>query len=259
MATGAGPTWSVGEVAAIAHVTVRALHHYDEIGLLRPGARTPSGHRRYDSADLDRLQQLLFYRELGFPLEQVAELLDRPGLDPLEHLSRQHALLEERAARLRAMADSVARTIQARRAGISLTPEEMFDVFADFDPTQYADEARERWGDTDAYRQSQQRTQSYGKADWEQVQAEQTAVTQRLAAAMAAGLPADSAEAMDAAEEHRQHISRRFYDCGYDIHRGLAQMYVADERFTRHYEDVAPGLARYVHDAILANADRAGA
>ena len=75
---------------------------------------------------------------------------------------------------------------------------------------------------------------------------------------MAAGLPADSAEAMDAAEEHRQHISRRFYDCGYDIHRGLAQMYVADERFTAHYEDVAPGLARYVHDAILANAARAG-
>ena len=211
---------------------MRALHHYDEIGLLRPSARTASGHRRYDAADLDRLQQLLFYRELGFPLEQVADLLDRPELDPLEHLRRQHALLEERAARLRAMADSVARTIQARRAGISLTPEEMFDVFGDFDPTQYADEARERWGDTDAYRQSQQRTASYTKVDWKQVQAEQTAVTRRLAEFMAAGLPADSAEAMDAAEEHRQHISRRFYDCGYDIHRGLAQMYVADERFT---------------------------
>ena len=87
MQTGAARTWSVGEVAGIAHVTVRALHHYDEIGLLRPSARTPSGHRRYDSADLDRLQQLLFYRELGFPLEQVADLLDRPELDPLEQLT----------------------------------------------------------------------------------------------------------------------------------------------------------------------------
>jgi len=252
-------SWSVGELASLAHVTVRALHHYDEIGLLRPSARTPAGHRRYGSADLERLQQLLFYRELGFPLEQVADLLDRPDVDPVEQLSRQHELLQERGARLQAMADSVARTIQARRAGINLTPEEMFDVFGDFDPTQYADEARERWGDTEAYRQSQERTESYGRADWELVRAEQAAVTERLAAAMAAGLPADGPEAMDAAEEHRQQISRRFYDCDYDMHRGLAAMYLADERFTKTYEDMAPGLARYVHDAILANAARAGA
>jgi MerR family transcriptional regulator, thiopeptide resistance regulator len=251
--------WSVGDVARIAHVTVRALHHYDEIGLLRPSARTPSGHRRYDDGDLHRLQQLLFYRELGFPLDQAAELLDSPDADPVEQLTRQHALLEERAARLQAMADTVARTIRARRAGIALTPEEMFDVFGDFDPTQHADEARERWGDTDAYRQSQQRTASYGKAEWEQVQAEQAAVTRRFADAMATGVPADGGEAMDAAEEHRQQISRRFYDCGYDIHCGLAQMYVADERFTKVYDDVAPGLAQYVHDAIVANASRAGA
>jgi DNA-binding transcriptional MerR regulator len=252
-------SWSVGEVARVAHVTVRALHHYDEIGLLVPSQRTASGHRRYDQADLQRLQQLLFYRELGFPLEQVAGLLDRPGTDPLDQLTRQHAQLAERAARLTAMADTVARTIQARRAGINLTPEEMFDVFGEFDLTQYADEARERWGDTDAYRQSQQRTASYGKQDWERVQAEANQVTGRLAAAMAAGLPADSTEAMDAAEAHRQHITSSFYDCGYDIHCGLAQMYLTDERFTKTYEDVAPGLAQYVHDAIVANADRAGA
>jgi len=186
-------------------------------------------------------------------------LLDQPDADPLDQLTRQHALLSERAARLRVMADTVARTIQARGAGINLTPQEMFDVFADFDPTQYTDEARERWGDTDAYRQSQQRTASYGTRDWQRVQAEAGQVTQRLAAAMAAGLPADSVAAMDAAEAHRQHITSSFYDCGYDIHRGLALMYVTDERFTRTYDDVAPGLAQYVHDAIVANADRTGA
>lgn len=249
--------WSVGEVARIAHVTVRALHHYDETGLLTPGGRTASGHRRYDEANLARLQALLFYRELGFPLEQVAALLDDADADPIDQLTRQHALLEERAARLQAMADSVARTIQARRAGINLTPEEMFEVFGDFDPTQYADDAHERWGDTDAYGQSQARTATYTKADWERVQAQAGAVTARLAAALAAGLPADSVEAMDAAEAHRQHITSSYYDCGYDIHVGLAQMYVADERFTKTYDDVAPGLAQYVHDAIMANAARA--
>jgi hypothetical protein len=167
-------------------------------------------------------------------------------------------LLEGRAERLRHMADAVAATIQARRTGITLTPEEMFDVFEDFDPTQYADEARERWGDTDAYRQSTARTARYTKQDWARVQAEGADIQAAFVTAMTAGLPAGSPQAMDAAEAHRQQISRNFYDCGYDIHRALAQMYLADERFTKHYEDVAPGLAQYVHDAVVANAERAG-
>jgi DNA-binding transcriptional MerR regulator len=251
-------SWSVGEVALAAKVTVRTLHHYDEVGLLSPAGRTSSGHRRYSDADLERLQQVLFYRELGFPLDRIAELLDRRDADPLEHLSRQHALLEGRADRIRAMTDAVARTIQARRAGITLTPEEMFEVFEDFDPTQYAEEAEERWGHTEAYRQSTARTTRYSKQDWARVQAEGAEIEARLAAAMAAGLPAGSQEAMDAAEAHRQQISRNFYECGYEMHRGLAQMYLADERFTKHYEDVAAGLAQYVHDAVVANAVRAG-
>ena len=252
-------SWSVGDVARLSGVTVRTLHHYDEIGLLSPGGRTASGHRRYDEADMQRLQQVLFYRELGFGLDQVAALLDQPDADPIEHLSRQHELLSERAVRLQAMADAVARTIRARKAGIHLTPEEMFDVFGDFDPTQYADEAAQRWGGTDAYRQSQARTSTYTKDDWTRLQAEAAEVNALFVAAQSAGLPADSAEAMDAAEAHRREISRNFYDCGYDIHRGLAEMYLADERFTKTYEDLAPGLAQYVHDAVLANAARAGA
>jgi DNA-binding transcriptional MerR regulator len=252
-------SWSVGEVARIAGVTVRTLHHYDEIGLLSPSDRTASGHRRYDRADLHRLQQVLFYRELGFGLDQVAGLLDQPDVDPLEQLARQHTLLADRAARLQAMADAVAVAIRARKTGIDLTPEEMFDVFADFDPTQYADEAQECWGDTDAYAQSNARTAKYTKDDWTRLQTESAEVNAQFVAAMSAGWPADSQEAMDAAEAHRLQISRNFYECGYDIHRGLAQMYVADERFTKTYEDVAPGLAQYVHDAVMANADRAAA
>ncbi len=252
-------SWSVGDVARFSGVTVRTLHHYDEIGLLSPGGRTASGHRRYDEADLQRLQEVLFYRELGFRLDEVAALLEQPDADPIEHLSRQHELLSQRAVRMQAMADAVARTIRARKAGIHLTPEEMFDVFGDFDPAQYADEAEERWGGTDAYRQSRARTSTYTKDDWTRLQAEAAGVNALFLAARAAGLPADSTAAMDAAEAHRQQISRNFYDCGYDIHRGLAEMYLADERFTKTYEDLAPGLAQYVHDAVLANAARAGA
>jgi len=122
----------------------------------------------------------------------------------------------------------------------------------------YAEEARERWGQTPAYRQSEQRTAGYTERDWTEIKAESAALNERLAAALRDGVAADSPTAMDLAEEHRQQIHRRFYDCGYDMHRGLADMYVADDRFTATFDAVRPGLARYLRDAIHANADRAG-
>jgi MerR family transcriptional regulator, thiopeptide resistance regulator len=248
--------YPVGQVAAFAGITVRTLHHYDEIGLLRPGGRSHTGHRRYDDADLDRLQQILFYRELGFPLDEIAVLLDDPDTDPVEHLRRQHEVLTERMAALRRMAEAVERAMEARKMGINLTPEEKFEVFGGHDPDDYADEARRRWGGTDAYRQSERRTAAYTKDDWLRVKAEQADWGDRLAALMTAGAPADGAAAMDLAEEHRRLISRNFYDCGYDIHTGLADLYVADPRFTAYYEAIHPGLAAYLHEAILANAIR---
>jgi MerR family transcriptional regulator, thiopeptide resistance regulator len=249
--------WSVGEVARLASVTVRTLHHYDELGLLVPSGRTASGHRRYEEADLERLQRVRFYRELGFGLDEVAVLLDGSDRDPLDQLRLQHRLLVERGERLAAMADAVAAAIRAHESGVRLTPEEMFEVFGDVDPTQYGDEVRERWGETEAYRESTRRTATYTKADWARVSAEGAAVEQAFADALAAGRPPTSPEAMAAAEEHRRQIDRNFYPCSYPMQRALAEMYVADERFTKHYEDVAPGLAAYVHDAIVANADRA--
>src|SRR5262245_24396153 len=95
-----GMSYSIGKVAEIAGVTVRTLHHYDEIGLLSPSDRTSTGYRRYDDADLDRLQQIRFYRELDFPLEEIAAILDDPDADPMAHLRRQHGLLSERIAKL---------------------------------------------------------------------------------------------------------------------------------------------------------------
>ncbi|GDY43742.1 hypothetical protein SANT12839_046240 [Streptomyces antimycoticus] len=139
-------SYSVGQVAGFAGVTVRTLHHYDEIGLLRPGTRSTAGHRRYDDADLDRLQRILFYRELGFPLEEVAVLLDDPDIDPQAHLRRQHRLLTDRIERLRKMAAAVEQAMEARKMGINLTPEEKFEVFGDFDPDEHQEEVEQRWG-----------------------------------------------------------------------------------------------------------------
>jgi hypothetical protein len=117
----------------------------------------------------------------------------------------------------------------------------------------YADEARERWGQTPAYQQSQERTARYTDGDWAQIKGESADLVQRLAAAKRA----DSPTATALAEEHRRQIDGRFYDCDHTLHRALGDMYVADPRFTATYDQVEPGLAQYVRDAIHANADQA--
>ncbi len=140
--------------------------------------------------------------------------------------------------------------------GINLTPEERFEVFGDHDPDEYAAEVEERWGDTEAYRESRRRTARYTRADWERIKAEGLAAIEQVVGAMNAGKPAGSAEAMVGAEAHRRQIDDAFYECSYETHVGLTEMYLADPRFTATYEKIAPGLAQYLHDAIKANAAR---
>ncbi|WP_030845959.1 MerR family transcriptional regulator [Streptomyces sp. NRRL S-475] len=248
--------YSVGQVAGFAGVTVRTLHHYDDIKLLVPSERSHAGHRRYSDADLDRLQQILFYRELGFPLEEVAALLDDPDADPRAHLRRQHDLLTARIEKLRKMAAAVEHAMEARTMGLNLTPEEKFEVFGGKDPEQYAEEVEERWGDTDEYADSQRRTASYTKEDWKRIQAEAADWGERYGALMSAGERPTGEAAMTLAEEHRQHIRTWFYECTYDIHRCLGEMYVSDERFKAFYDALRPGLAEHLRDAIAANAAR---
>jgi MerR family transcriptional regulator, thiopeptide resistance regulator len=249
--------YSVGRVAALSGVTIRTLHHYDEIGLLSPGGRSAAGYRIYEEPDLERLQRILFYRELGFVLKEISTILDDPKTDALEHLRRQRKLLSERIKRLSAMVAAIDYELEARTMDIPLTPEERFEVFGEFRPEDYAEEARQRWGETEAYRQSQRRVSTYRKEDWQQLKAEEREVRAQLESAYTGGLAPDSEEAMAAAEAHRQLISRWFYECTYDIHRGLTDMYVNDERFRSNYDTKTPGLASFIREAAHANAERA--
>jgi DNA-binding transcriptional MerR regulator len=252
-------SYSVGQVSGFAGVTVRTLHHYDEIGLLVPGERTHAGHRRYNDADLDRLQQILFYRELGFPLDEVAALLDDQATgkaDPREHLRRQHELLTARIEKLQKMAAAVEHAMEARKMGINLTPEERFEVFGDKDPEQYAEEAEQRWGHTELYAESQRRTARYTKDDWKRIQEEAGDWSERYTALVDAGESPAGEAAMDLAEEHRQHMGRWFFEVSYELHRCFGDMYVSDERFKAYYDSMRPGLAEHLRDAIAANAAR---
>ncbi|TDE19608.1 MerR family transcriptional regulator [Nonomuraea mesophila] len=250
-------SFSVGQVAGLAGITVRTLHHYDEVGLLVPGERTRAGYRRYTDADLARLQQILLYRELGFGLDEIAVILDAPGADELAHLRRQHELLTRKAERLQEVIAAVERSMQARTLGIALTPQERFEVFGDFRPEDHEAEVQRRWGGTDQYAESRRRLASYTKADWLRLRAEAESITGDLVAACKAGLPADGEHAMDLAERHRDHINRWFYTCTHELHRCLGDLYVDDPRFRATFEDLLAGLAGFVRQAIHANAGRA--
>lgn len=248
--------YTVGRVAELAGVTIRTLHHYDEIGLVRPSGRTPAGYRVYRDVDVQRLQQVLLYRRLDFGLDEIAAIVDDPKVDAAGHLRRQRELLVERGSRIQAMVAAIDTQLEACAMGMRLTPEEQLEVFGtDKVGGEWTEEAGQRWGGTDAYQESQRRAARYSKQDWNRIRAEGDEVLHAFRDAMRSGLPATSAQAEAVAERHRQHISRWFYQVGYDMHRDLAEMYLADERFTRTYDDVADGLARYVHDAIVANAD----
>lgn len=247
---------TVGEVAKLAHVSVRALHHYDEVGLLKPSGRSEAGYRLYSDADLERLQQVLFYKELGFELEEIREIMADPDFDRREALEAQRVLIAEQALRLEALMGLIDRTIERIDGGYGMSKEEMFEVFGDYDPTQYEEEAKDRWGDTEAYKVSTARAKKYGKAQWAAIKAEGDENMRRMIELFDAGAAPDSAEAMDVADAARLQIDKWFYPCSRQMQCALGEMYIADARFTAYYDQHREGLAQWFHDAIQANAER---
>jgi MerR family transcriptional regulator, thiopeptide resistance regulator len=252
----ASAAYTVGDVARIAHISIRALHHYDRLGLLRPSRCSDAGYRQYVSADLERLQEVLFYKELGLGLSEIRELMDGRIDDRGAVLREQRGQLAARALRLEAMLALIDRTLASLEGRTEMNDEELFEVFGDFDPSKHEDEARERWGATDAYRESARRTRGYTKDDWRRYKSESDAIVEDLAALMDEDVPPEDARAMDAAERHRLQIDRWFYPCSREMHVELGRMYVDDPRFAANYDKVRTGLAQYLCDAIAANAAR---
>ena len=252
---------TVGEVAELTGVTVRTLHHYDRLGLVRP-ARTSAGYRLYGPADIARLQEVVAYRRLGFGLDEIP----CPTTDRRLALERQREHVVGRIEELQRMRRALERALAAEdedEQEDAMTDAEKKELFGDLFGSEYADEfeeyqaeAEQRWGRTDAWAQSQERTRNYSRQDWERIKAEMDEANALIVAALRDGEPADSERAMDAAEAARAHMSRWYFDVCPAMHRNLGDMYVADPRFAKTYEDLAPGLAEYLRDAIHANADR---
>lgn len=243
---------SVGRVADLVGVSVRTLHHWDGIGLVRPSGRSGSGYRLYDATDVARIHRVLVHRELGLALGQIGRILDDPSADPREHLRRRRILLAERIRRLertvRAVDEMIERTDMDQSTD-DLSADEQARIFGtDWDPA-LQDEARERWGGTDAWAESAARARERDAGQWQAVRDEIEEVESALAAALGRGVAPGSAEAHALAERHRATISRH-YGCTHSRQVVLARMYTADPRFAAHDDDRAAGLAAWLRRVV---------
>ena len=237
----------------MAGVSVRTLHHYDAIGLLKPAAVSQAGYRLYSDADLERLQQVLFFRELGFSLRDIGRVLSSPDFDRKEALVMHRRLLVEKRRRVQALVRSVDRSIAAIDGGEDMSNNAMFEGFDESKLREYREEARRRWGNTPAWEESERRTNSYTKQDWQDIQSESDAINRGLAALMEQD-PAGT-EAQELVGRWHTLINTRFYECSPHVFRGLADMYVEDARFAAHYDRWRPGLAAFLRQAMHVYAD----
>jgi len=243
---------TVGKAAAAAKLSVRTLRHYDAIGLLRPSVRTESGYRRYTPGDMERLHQILVFRELGFPPRDIGRIVNDPEFDRGRALAAQRELLAEKLRRDSAMLAAVEAALQALEKGMPMRTDDLFEGFGDFDPSEYEEEARRRWGHGEAYKESARRAASYSREDWRRITKEARDIAAAFAGALEAGVPPDDPAAQALVERHRRHLATYFYEPTLDVYDGLADLWVQDRRFTDTIDKAGEGLAAYQRAAVKA-------
>lgn len=235
---------SVGEIAKWLGISGRTLHYYDEIGLLKPSEVTPAGYRYYDEDDLRRLQQILFYRELEFSLRDIAAILSSPDHDQKGALEKHRELLLLKRRHLDELISLVENTLE----GADMKTKAMTADEIDAVKKQYADEARQRWGTTTAYAESETKYASYNEEEKIALGEEASAIFAAFAALRQ--LPPDHPEAQTLVAKWRDYITKHHYACSKEILTGLGAMYVADERFKANLDAYGQGTAAFMAAAI---------
>lgn len=245
--------YTVQKLGQMAGISTRTLRYYDEIGILKPARINSSGYRIYGQAEVDRLQQILFYRELGVSLESIKDIVTSPSFDRAKALREHREQLLEKRAQLDGLISNVDKTIALTEGRITMTDKEKFEGFkqklVDDNEAKYGKEIREKYGE-DVVNKSNQKVKGMSQEQYEEVTRLQNEVNETLYAAFKTGDPAGEL-AQKAADLHRQWLS--FYWDSYtkEAHAGLAQMYVDDPRFTAYYDEKQPGAAVFLRDAIF--------
>ncbi|MDZ5471593.1 MerR family transcriptional regulator [Bacillus sp. 31A1R] len=243
--------YKIKEIADLIGVSVRTLHHYDDIGLLKPETITSAGYRLYTSHNLERLQQILFFKEIGFNLQEIKEVLDSPNFDRRTALLEHKQILQKKRSRLDEMIQTVEKTIQSIEGGIKMENKEMFKGFSMRDieehKEKYSEEAKQKYG-KELVESVEEKTNNYSENDWQSIQSKTDDIYSRIYKRMNFG-PSDE-EVQKSVGEWRQLITDHFYDCTIDIFRGLGDLYVNDPRFTKNIDKHGEGLAAFLREAI---------
>lgn len=236
----------INEVAKLTGITVRTLHYYDEIGLLKPSEITEAGYRLYNEQALAELQQILFFRELDFSLNDIRKIMTSPAFDQTKALKKHKELLLEKRSHL----DSLIQLVEKTMKGMNTTMEmKVFDLTEiENHKKQYAKEVQERWGETSAYQESEEKTSIYNDAQWQMVSGEGNNIFKAFADNMDKAVERPEVQAL--VKRWQDFITERFYYCSNEILSCLGLMYIGDSRFTENIDKIADGLAQFVSDAI---------
>lgn len=239
-------TYTVKQLSDLAGVSVATLHYYDEIELLQPSYLGENGYRYYQKKELLRLQQILFFKELDFALDQIKEMLDNPDFDAIQAFQDQKRMLNVKRERIDGLINTLNQNIQTMKGGGEMNDQQLYGSLSNDQIEQYKQEARERWGE-DKVRESEERMKNWTKEDYEKIQQDTATVLRIIVVHMDQGVEAGAVQEQI---ERYYGIINQYYDCNYEIFRGLGKMYVEDDRFTAFYDKYHPDLAQFMCDAM---------
>lgn len=251
--------YTVQKLARLAGVSARTLRYYDEVGLLKPARISANGYRIYGEAEVDTLQQILFFRALGLELSTIAAVMHDPAFDRLSALQSHLHALEDQRARLELLIGNVQKTIEKEEGRRTMSDKEKFEGFKqrmiDDNEKQYGEEIRQKYGD-EAIDESNARMMKLSQADYDAMQRAAADILQKLEAAVESGESPQGDAGREITALHRQWLGYTWAQYSAEAHKGLAQMYVDDPRFAAYYDDRVPGCAQFLRDAVTAWADK---
>lgn len=246
--------YTIKQIADLAGVTTRTLRYYDEIGLLTPVRTGDNGYRYYDQTSLLKLQQIMFFRELNVPLKDIELIMNQPDFNTLDALKRHRSSLQANVKRLGKLIETVDQTIATMKGEWKMTEKAYFEGF---DEKQYEEEAKQLWGDSPRYAESQQKWSGYSKEQKEAIKTEGGEITKRMIGTAPNASP-DDPEIQVAVGEYYDYLNKYFYTCEVNFLRSLADMWVQDERFAVNYERIRKGGAAFVRKAVHIYCDNNG-
>lgn len=239
--------YSVKQLSALAGVSIRTLHHYDKIGLLKPAERAESGYRYYGKTELLRLQQILFFKELDYSLAEIKQIITANDFDLIASLEKQKEALQKQIGRTEKLLNTLDKTVQSlKRKEIMVSDEEMYKGFTKQEVPKIRMEVIDRWGE-DRLLEAENNVRKMTKQEWADTKQEAEEINRWLANVM--HLRPEDSEVQKIVQAHYKHLNK-FYNVSEQVYRSLGQMYVDDERFRINYDKVKDGLAFFLNEAI---------